>query len=258
MSSTCDLPLVDDRAELDVLAVRVADAEPLRLLREQVHVLVGDAAMDDVAPRREADLALELERGVGAGRGGRARSASSSTISGLLPPSSSTTFLSSPPASAPTRRPTSVEPVNETASTFGSVTSASPASASPMTTWSRPSGRPASLNIAANIAPPQTGVCGSGFSTTALPSASAGATTRMPSTLGEFHGVIAATTPTGTRRTIERRPLFAVGTSYPYGCHGIVDAASSSLTVKFCSWCILRVGAGLALRPRAELGRCAS
>ena len=67
------------------------------------------------------------------------------------------------------------------------------------------------------LAPPQTGVCGSGLRTTALPRARAGATTRIPSTLGEFHGVMAPTTPTGTRRTIERRPGDTVGTSDPYG-----------------------------------------
>ena len=105
--------------------------------------------------------------------------------------------------------------MNDTSETFGSVTIASPTSAPPTTIWSRPSGRPASANTAANIAPPTTGVCGSGFRTTALPSARAGATTRMPSTLGEFHGVIAPTTPTGTRRTIERRPFCAVGMSEP-------------------------------------------
>ena len=60
-----------------------------------------------------------------------------------------------------------------------------------------------------------TGVCGSGLRTTALPSASAGATTRIPSTLGEFHGVIAPTTPTGIRRTIDSRPFTADGTSEP-------------------------------------------
>ena len=114
--------------------------------------------------------------------------------------------------------------MNDTTETFGSVTSASPTSAPPTTTWSRPSGRPASRKTAANIAPPTTGVCGSGLRTTALPSASAGATTRMPSTDGEFHGVIAPMTPAGTRRTIDSRPLTADGISEPYGWDGSVAA----------------------------------
>ena len=167
------------------------------------------------------------------------RSASSRTMNALFPPSSSETFLSMPPASWPTRRPTAVDPVNETTGMFGSVTRASPTSAPPTTTWSKPSGRPASANTAANIAPPTTGVWGSGLSTTALPRARAGATTRMPSTLGEFHGVIAPTTPTGTRRTIERRPLTAVGMSEPYACDGRVAALRISWYAKVDSWCIL-------------------
>ena len=43
----------------------------------------------------------------------------------------------------------------------------------------RPSGRPASAKISASTAPPLTAVRGSGLSSTALPSASAGATARM-------------------------------------------------------------------------------
>ncbi len=45
------------------------------------------------------------------------------------------------------------------------------------------------------------GVCGAGFMTTVFPSAIAGAITRIPRTNGKFHGVIAPTTPTGTRWT---------------------------------------------------------
>ena len=72
--------------------------------------------------------------------------------------------------------------------------------------WSSPSGSPASRKTASNTAPPQTAVWGSGLRMTALPRASAGATTRIPSTVGEFQGVIAPTTPAGTRRSIDSRP----------------------------------------------------
>ena len=138
--------------------------------------------------------------------------------------------------------------------TFGSVTIASPTSAPPTTTWRTPSGRPASRKTAANIAPPQTGVCGSGFRITALPTASAGATTRIPSTLGEFHGVIAPMTPTGTRRSIDSRPGTTLGTSWPYGWNGIVAAALSSPDGEVLLVVHLAVdGAGLALRPGPEL-----
>ena len=159
----------------------------------------------------------------------------------------------------PTRRPAAVEPVNETMSTCGSVTRASPTSAPPMTICRSPSGSPASRKIAAKTAPPHTGVCGSGFRITALPRASAGATTRMPRTLGEFHGVMAPTTPTGTRRTIERRSVCADGSSDPYGWDGIDEAFRSSCTVNSCSWCILLRWAPVSRCVHVpNSGRCAS
>lgn len=46
-----------------------------------------------------------------------------------------------------------------------------------------------------------TGVSLAGFSTTALPSASAGATERADSCIGKFHGLITVTTPRGRRYT---------------------------------------------------------
>ena len=57
------------------------------------------------------------------------------------------------------------------------------------------------------------GVSGAGLSTTVLPSASAGASTRKPSTTGKFHGVIAATTPTGTRWTRLSLPVLWEGST---------------------------------------------
>jgi AraC-like DNA-binding protein len=81
---------------------------------------------------------------------------SSSTINALLPPSSSDTRFSVCPATAPTSRPTVVEPVNEIIATWRSSTSAAPGSASPGSTCSRPSGSPASSNSLATSAPPDT------------------------------------------------------------------------------------------------------
>ena len=81
-------------------------------------------------------------------------SASSSTISAELPPSSRCTRLRCWAASAPTCRPTAVEPVNEMIRTTGSVISASPASGPPGSTCSSPSGRPASSNTRASTTPP--------------------------------------------------------------------------------------------------------
>src|SRR5262249_3812784 len=70
-------------------------------------------------------------------------SASSNTMFGLLPPSSSETFFKFPAAAATISLPTSVEPVNAILSTPLCAASAAPAvSPSPVTTFTTPSGRP--------------------------------------------------------------------------------------------------------------------
>ena len=69
----------------------------------------------------------------------------------------------------------------------------------PITTDSSPSGRPASSYSFASSRPPVTGVSPAGLRTTALPTASAGATDRLDRCMGTFHGLITATTPTGRR-----------------------------------------------------------
>ncbi len=130
----------------------------------------------------------------------RSRSASSSTISALLPPSSSETFFRCLPQSSPMRWPTAVEPVNWIIFTSGAVTSASPAPGPPGSIWNTPAGTPASSNTRAMITPPAAAVCGSGFSTTALPAARAGATARSDRMSGKLNGEITPTTPCGTRR----------------------------------------------------------
>ena len=103
-------------------------------------------------------------------------SASSHTITGSEPPSSSVTRFICGPATATTWRPTSVEPVNATRRTSGWPTSASPISAPrPVTTLSTPSGTPASAKMRATSSV-ASGVVAAGFATTVLPLASAGAT----------------------------------------------------------------------------------
>ena len=114
--------------------------------------------------------------------------------------------MSSRPATSAILRPVRVEPVKWIIDTPGWATSASPTSTPPGTTWSSPAGSPASAKISASTMPPLIGVSGDGFSTTALPSASAGATTRMPRMSGKFHGVIAPTTPRGIRSAMLYRP----------------------------------------------------
>ena len=81
-------------------------------------------------------------------------SASSSTSSALLPPSSRDTFLSWPAAACAIRRPTLVDPVKWIMATSGWLTSRSPASTSPGSTWKTPGGAPAAANRSAIASPP--------------------------------------------------------------------------------------------------------
>ncbi len=151
----------------------------------------------------------------------------------FLPPSSSVTRLRCRLASSPTRRPAAVDPVNEIIAMFGSSIIASPAAASPGSTCSRPAGNPADSNRRASMKPPVTGVLGSGFSTTALPRASAGATARLDRISGALNGEITPTTPCGTRRAKLMR-LAPEGSIMPGGCVAI-DAASSRMPITMCS-----------------------
>ena len=68
-----------------------------------------------------------------------------------------------------------------------------------MTTFTAPGGKPASVISSAKPSV-EAGACSDGLITTVHPAARAGATFQVISSSGEFHGVIAATTPTGSRR----------------------------------------------------------
>src|SRR5690606_37428801 len=102
---------------------------------------------------------------------------------------------------------TAVEPVNVNLRTRESVVSTSPiACGSPVRTLKTPGGKPASL-ARCTSASAENGVNSDGFNTTVQPTANAGATFRVIIAAGKFHGVIAATTPTGCLST--KRRLFA-------------------------------------------------
>ena len=94
------------------------------------------------------------------------RSASSKTMKGALPPSSSETFLIWPAHCAISSFPTSVEPVKPSLRTIGleviSPPIAGASSASPVTTEKTPGGTPASSASAAT-ASAESGVCSAGF-----------------------------------------------------------------------------------------------
>ena len=77
-------------------------------------------------------------------------------------------------------------------------TSASPVSLKPQTTLMTPAGMPASsASLASSTAEAE--VISDGLSTTVLPAASAGASDMIAMKVGEFHGVITPTTPSGSR-----------------------------------------------------------
>src|SRR5262245_53255669 len=99
------------------------------------------------------------------------------------------------------RSPTAVEPVNETMSTSGDVTSASPTSGpSPHTKLTTPGGS-TSFAIRQSAAT-QSGSTGAGFTTTVFPHTSAGPSFPAQFVIGKLYGVMQATTPTGSRTAI--------------------------------------------------------
>ena len=139
-------------------------------------------------------------------------------MKGALPPSSSETFFTVAAHCAISRRPTSVEPVNDSLRTIGLDVSSAPISgalaAEPVTTLKTPAGKPARCASSAS-ASAVSGVCSAGLTTTVQPAASAGATLRVIIAAGKFHGVMAAHTPIGCFSTTMRRSLVGAGMVSP-------------------------------------------
>lgn len=127
--------------------------------------------------------------------------ASANTTCGLLPPHSSQTRLRlDRPEYCSSFAPVAVEPVKASTSTSMCRASGSPTRAPwPGSTFSTPSGRPASAASAANRSAVR-GDRSEGLSTTELPMASAGAIFQQAISSGKFHGTIAATTPSRLAR----------------------------------------------------------
>ena len=100
--------------------------------------------------------------------------------------------------------PTAVEPVNDSLRTLSLPVNSPPmAAASPVTTLITPAGMPARCASSA-MASAEKGVCGAGLMTMGQPAPSAGPALRVIMAAGKFHGVMAATTPTGWRSTMMR------------------------------------------------------
>src|SRR5690625_1597356 len=97
-------------------------------------------------------------------------------------------------------RPVASDPVKVTFLTSGCSTSGVPTSLpKPVTTLTTPAGKPASSTSLTNSSV-DADVNSDGFKTTVQPAAKAGAIFQAVSSSGEFHGVIAATTPKGSCR----------------------------------------------------------
>ena len=137
-------------------------------------------------------------------------SASANTTLADLPPSSKVTRLIVCAAPAAIVRPTAVEPVKATLATSGCSTSRCPqVRPGPATTLTTPSGIPASTAIRSNSIA-VSGVSSAGLSTTVLPAASAGASFHAAIVRGKFHGVISATTPSGSRKVMPTPPATGI------------------------------------------------
>ena len=116
-----------------------------------------------------------------------------------------------PAARAMTSRPTSVEPVKATLATSGCSTSRVPTTEPlPTTTWSTPSGMPASRASSARRRA-VSGVISAGLTTMVLPVASAGPTFHEVMAMGKFHGTMAATTPRGSWKVMSTPPATGHG-----------------------------------------------
>ena len=149
----------------------------------------------------------------GAAAAAASRSASAKTTLADLPPSSSVTRLIVAAAPAAIPRPTSVEPVKAILATSGCSTSRCPQTLpGPATTFSTPSGSPASSAIRSSSSA-VSGVSSAGLSTIVLPAASAGATFQEAITSGKFQGTIRPTTPSGSRKVMSTPP--ATGIVWP-------------------------------------------
>ena len=111
--------------------------------------------------------------------------------------------------------PISVEPVNVSMRTTGLEVSSAPITlALPVMTLNTPFGMPARSPSSAS-ASAVSGVSEAGLHTTVQPTASAGPTLRVIMAAGKFHGVIAATTPTGCLMHTTRASDLNVGIVSP-------------------------------------------
>src|SRR5919106_3912554 len=129
--------------------------------------------------------------------------ASSKTMTGDLPPSSTVTLAKCRAAATATDRPGSVPPVNVIFATSGCSHNAAPATGpSPLMMLSTPSGNPDAVAISPSLSV-VSGVCSEGLRTTLLPVANAGARLFEPIISGWLNDDRMPTTPNGKRCVYE-------------------------------------------------------
>ena len=153
-------------------------------------------------------------------RAASARSASANTTIAFFPPSSNCTGALRAPAALATSFPTRVEPVKDTAATRGSPVRASPEpTVSSSSVLRTPLGNPASMRQSVSAREVR-GVQGDGFQTTVLPAMRAAESLTAGLEKGKFHGVMARTTPRGSRRVKANLPAPSVSPTLPVAPHG--------------------------------------
>src|ERR1700744_3083886 len=138
------------------------------------------------------------------------RSASANTMFGFLPPSPGVPRLVWAAHAAMIDWPTGPEPVKQILRTAGCSTRNRPTTGPrPHSTWSTPSGSPASTASAARRSA-VSGVSSAGLSSTAFPAASAGANPQVAIGMGKFHGTITPTTPSGSWNVTSSPPATGI------------------------------------------------
>ena len=133
------------------------------------------------------------------------RSASSITARAFFEPISICSLVRFGIAAAAIPLPTCTEPVKLIASIPRTRRGAGPPRPEPITRLNSPGGRSCPATISAS-ATAEAGTRLAGFQITALPKASAGAIFQTAVAIGKFHGLITATTPTGSRRMSTSMP----------------------------------------------------
>ena len=114
-----------------------------------------------------------------------------------------------------TLAPVVLPPVKATLATFGWVTSGSPTTAPyPVTTLTTPAGNPDSAITSFTNSSRDADVYSDGLMTTVHPAANAGASFQVVSISGEFHGVMKAQTPTGSRGMVPDAGMFDLVSSF--------------------------------------------